>query len=95
MEVGAKDKKTASRLIMENQKPRRTFFRNITARKIRIITAIYAVGMLLIAMAMTDMFTEFTFNKRYSVLLVILAFDTVIVVRMWQVYLKNKKENRE
>ncbi len=80
---------------MENQKPRRTFFRNITARKIRIITAIYAVGMLLIAMAMTDMFTEFTFNKRYSVLLVILAFDTVIVVRMWQVYLKNKKENRE
>ncbi len=80
---------------MESQKQKRTFFQNLTLRKVLIVTAIYLVGMFLILLAMTDRFENLKFDKQYSFLLVILIADTVIVGIMWKKYLDRKKQNRE
>lgn len=80
---------------MESQKQKRTFFQNLTLRKVLIITGIYLVGMFLILLAMTDRFENLKFDKQYSFLLVILIADTVIVGIMWKKYLDQKKQNRE
>ncbi len=80
---------------MESQKQKRTFFQNLTLRKVLIVTAIYLVGMFLILLAMTDRFENLKFDKQYSFLLVILIADTVIVGIMWKKYLDQKKQNRE
>ena len=80
---------------MESQKQKRTFFQNLTLRKVLIVTAIYLVGMFLILLAMTDRFENLKFDNQYSFLLVILIADTVIVGIMWKKYLDQKKQNRE
>lgn len=80
---------------MESQKQKRTFFQNLTLRKVLIVTAIYLVGMFLILLAMTDRFENLKFDKQYSFLLVILIADTVIVGIMWKKYLDQRKQNRE
>lgn len=80
---------------MESHKQKRTFFQNLTLRKVLIVTGIYLVGVFLILLAMTDRFENLKFNKQYSFLLVILIADTVIVGIMWKKYLDQKKQNRE
>ncbi|WP_159799534.1 hypothetical protein [Flavobacterium sp. MK4S-17] len=71
---------------------RGTFFKNITLKKAAIMTGLYILGGTLILMAMTDMFTQFKFQKEYSFLLIILVADTILIGWMWYRYLKNKKE---
>lgn len=55
------------------------------------MTGLYILGGTLILMAMTDMFTQFKFQKEYSFLLIILVADTFLIGWMWYRYLKNKK----
>lgn len=65
----------------------------VTKKRAIIFTVLWAVAGLLSILAMTDLFEETLFNKKYTFFLLMIAVNTIFMVRIWKVYLNKKARN--
>lgn len=63
----------------------------ITKKRAVVLTALWFIGGLLLLLAMSDLFTQSIFNKKYLLLQFLFLLNTVFVFKMWKVYINKIK----
>lgn len=63
----------------------------VTGKRVLWFTLAWFIGVGLLTIAITDLFTESIFQKQYLPLLILMAANTIIILRMWQVYMYKTK----
>jgi|GEM_PF-1628096 len=61
-----------------------------TKKRVAIITASWLVGIVLLLLAATDLFTQSPFRGQYLPMYLLMLGSTLMTARLWWVYLKTK-----
>lgn len=59
-----------------------------TKKRVTIITALWLVGIILLLLAATDVFTTSPFQGQYLPMYMLMLGSTLMTARLWWVYLK-------
>lgn len=65
----------------------------VTKSRAVIFTVLWVVGSLLSILAMTDLFEETPFKKKYTFFLLMIAVNTIFMARIWKIYFNKKARN--
>lgn len=63
----------------------------VTGKRVLFISLAWLAGTTFLTAAITDLFTENIFQKQYLMQLILMFMNTIMVLRMWQVYRHKKK----
>ncbi|MBF00141.1 MAG: hypothetical protein CMP77_09190 [Flavobacterium sp.] len=69
----------------------KALFHLINKKRAVVLTALWFIGGLLLLLAMSDLFTQSIFNKKYLLLQFLFLINTVFIFKMWKVYISKKK----
>ncbi len=69
----------------------KALFHLITKKRAVVLTALWLIGGLLLVLAMTDLFTQSIFQKKYLLLQFLFLLNTLFIFKMWKVYISKKK----
>jgi len=75
-----------------NTENHKTFFTHPSKRILAVFSTGWGVSVACLLLAITDLFTEPFFQKRYILSYFLMLISTVVVTNIWINYLKNKNE---
>ena len=75
-----------------NKNNHQTNFTHPSKKILTICSLVWFVGLSLNILAMTDLFREFLFQKKYIVMHFLLIGSTAMTLFLWNNYFKNKNE---
>lgn len=61
-----------------------------TKKRVTAITALWLVGIVLLLLAATDVFTASPFQGQYLLMYLLMLGSTLVTARLWWVYLKSR-----
>jgi hypothetical protein len=72
---------------------KRNFIKNPTIKNLILFTLLWFVGILLLTLSTTDLFTESFFQKKYVIIYFLMIGSTIATGKLYFNYWKNKSLN--
>ena len=76
---------------MKNNK--RNFITNPSKKNLIIFTLLWFLGIVLLTLSATDLFTESFFQKKYVLIYFLMIGSTITTIKLYKNYWKNKNLN--
>ena len=79
-----------NKIITEN---RRSFITNPSKKKLILFTFLWLLGIILVMLSTTNLFTESFFQRKYIMIYFLIIGSTITIGMLYINYLKNKRRN--
>lgn len=70
---------------------KKSFISHPTKKTLFLFTLVWVLGMMLLTLSVTDLFTESFFQKGYLMIYFLMAASTLVTVKLYFNYWKNNK----